>query len=43
VVKLVNDDHVEVFWIDVGQPSCMEALNGREDMLESMGPLAGDP
>jgi hypothetical protein len=43
VVKLVDDDNVEVVGREVGEIACVEALDRGEDVLELLGPRPTDP
>src|SRR6185437_16545237 len=43
MVKLINDDDIEMRGIQILQSGCRQTLDGREDRLELLGPLATYP
>jgi hypothetical protein len=43
VVELVDDDHVEVLGVEVGEAARVEALDGGEDVIEAVRAVAAYP
>ena len=43
MVELVDDNDVEVLWIEAAEAGSVEALDRREDMLEPPGSSVADP
>src|SRR5580658_1275048 len=43
MVKLINDDDIEMRGVQVSQSGCSQTLDGREDRFELLGPLATHP